>query len=251
MRLHKKVTCLMLSCALLSVGMLSMPVNAVTKNGFSYNTAKFSSVIWKSQGSVNVYSSADELVGIMSYTVGVARYKGTKDYTKMIRMIMTPYNSKVKISKYSYGYGFSEYVSVSSVVPHSLDEYRPVNNPSSNSVNLSLGYSKDGASIGVDYSIVHNDLDITAKCDTPMRKYHVVYNYKPNIANIFASNKYLANESKQYGMAQFSTSNKKQNITYNFDARFGVAENNAASPINIYLNKVFKETKAIKYTFSF
>lgn len=251
MKLLKKIACLVLSCAVLTTGMSSIQVKAVTKNGFTYNASQYSSVVWKSQGNTKVYSSGDGLLGTLTYTVDVARYKSTNDYITMVKMVMTPYNSKVKVNQYWYGYGFSEYVSVSTIVPGALNDYKPKNDPSSNTVNLSLGYSKDGASIGASYDIVHKELDITAKCDTPKKKYYVVYDYKPNIVLVAASNKYVANESEQYGMAQFETSSKTQKITYNFDARFGAAEDNAASPLNIYLNDVFKQTKAVTHTFSF
>lgn len=111
---------------------------------------------------------------------------------------MTPNDYKAKIDSSSFAYGFSEYLSVKVTLP-SLDDYEPQNTPSTDTITFSIGADADGANVEASYSITHSDLDITASCNTATKTYYVKYNYKPSIANPFANNKYLANESIQLG----------------------------------------------------
>lgn len=251
----KKTCTLILTYVLVIASCSPCLVKAYEKNGFTYNKAAFSTIEWKTKDSVDVKSTAGGLLGRLNYYIGVGRYKKSSDYIVMIAMAMEPNDQKVKLYKVDnhmyYGYGFSEYLSVSTIVPGELGGYKPVNTPSSDKLTLSLGCGKDDTSVGVSYEIVHNDLDITARCSTSSDKYYVVYDYLPNIWNMTASNKYVANESQQYGMAQFTTDRRTQQITFNFDVRFGAAEDNAAKPWNIYPKKIFRATKSVTYTFKF
>lgn len=251
MKKLKKVLCLILAYALV---IPCLKPNAVlakgyTKNGFTFDSDYYS-VSWERGQSYNVYSSVGGKLGTLTYTVGRARYHNSKyDDTLLVRMVMTPNKSKVRINNEQYGYGLSEYVSVKSRLPGTIGDYRPTNKPSSNSVNLSLGFGKGGASIGASYTISRKDLDITAKCNTPSNTYYIVYDYKPNIANPLANNKYLTNESSQYGMAQFETRRKTYTATLCFDARFGAATNKAASPWLVYMNYVRGGVRTVNFKF--
>lgn len=75
--------------------------------------------------------------------------------------------------------------------------------------------------------------------------------YKPHIPNIFGSNKYLANESIQMGMAEITS--KKDTITFNvnYEARFGAAEKKNCSPGYVCVDYVKKNKAKRKYTFKF
>ncbi len=186
----------------------------------------------------------------MTIIVGVARFNKSNDYTIVIKMVMTPNSKKVNLDGSRYGYGLSEYVSVKTYVPTSLGDYVPINEPSSDIIDLSLGYGGKQALIGASYSIVSSDLDITAKCDTPNRKYYVVYNYLPSIKNPFADNKYVTNESQQYGIAQFETKNRSYIFNITYDARFGASKGNSSAPWDIYLNYVRSTVAKVDYTFT-
>ncbi len=243
----KKVVCLLLAM-MLFVGCNPNQFLAASKYGFTYDTAS-SNVTWKTMYSFNVYSGAGGKLGTCSYVIGLTRSKGTNDYVLMTREVMTPNSSQVKINNVQYGYGFSEYVSIKVTLP-SLDDYRPQNTPSSDTISFSIGADSDGASVGASYSITHSDLDITASCDTSSKLYHVKYNYNPTIANPFGNNKYLANESVQLGAAAFHNSSDTVSFKINYDARFGAAEDNAASPWLVYMNYVQKATTSRTYSFS-
>lgn len=51
-------------------------------------------------------------------------------------------------------------------------------------------------------------------------------------------------------MVQFETTKSSYTFKLNLDARFGAAKNNAASPWDIYLNYVMKETATKDVTFT-
>ena len=172
--------------------------------------------------SFKVYSTAGEVLGTCSFVIGLTREKKSNNYVLMMREVMTPNNSKVLIEhvmnkEISYdrcGYGFSEYVSVKVALP-SLDDYEPHNTPKSDEITFSIGGNKDGVDVGASYTVTHEDLDITASCNTPSKTYYVKYNYKPSLLNPFASNKYVANESVQLGVASFHTKEKMYSLKWN------------------------------------
>lgn len=199
--------------------------------------------------SFNVYSSAGKKVGTCSYVIGLAREKKTNDYVLMLREVMTPNNSKVLITGSTYGYGFSEYVSAKVTLP-SLDDYEPQNTPSSQTVDFTIGADSSGANIRASYSVTKSDLNITSSCNTPSKLYFVKYDYKPSLVDPLASNKYVANESIQLGAASFHSSSSTISFTMNYDARFGAASDNAASPWLIYINTVYKATTSRTYSFT-
>ena len=242
---------IIVGCLLAVVLLTSATPNSVladTKYGFTYDTSQMN-VEWKSMNSFNVYSSVGKKLGTCSYFVGLARDKDTNNYMVMTRAVMTPNESKVKISSSKYGYGFSEYLSVKVDLP-SLDDYVPQNQPKEDKWTLSLGVDGSGAGIEASYPVTHSDLDITESCDTPSGLYYIKYNYKPSIANPFGNNKYLANESRQLGIASFETDSSKVKFTMNYEARFGCASDNAASPWCIYINNINTNVGAKEYEFS-
>lgn len=220
---------------------------ATTKYGFTYDSHY--KVSWRELKTFNVYTQAKGKLGTCGYVVGVGRQKKTNNYILMTKEVMTPNKRKAKIRGLNYGYGFSEYVSVKATLP-TLDDYKPQNEPSKDTLSFSIGADKSGANISASYSITHSDLDITSSCNTPNKLFYIKYNYKPSIANPCASNKYVANESIQLGAASFHTSNKKVSVTVNYDARFGVAENSNCSPWLICLNYIYKETDSETYNFT-
>ena len=153
------------------------------------------------------------------------------------------------ISK-KYGYGFSEYVSLSTTLP-SLDNYQPQNTPSVDEVNLGASYNKGGkGGISASYTIKHNQLSITSQCSTPKKLYSIAHDYKPYIAQLWQNNKYLANESIQMGIAEFESSNSTVRFVVNYDARFGVATDASASPASIIANYVRSTKYARSYSFT-
>ena len=220
-----------------------------TKYGFSYDESYYN-VSWKAAQYLYVYSEVGGRLGTMTYYVGLARRKSTNDYIVMMKEVMTPNKSKVKINSSQYGYGLSEYVSVKTTLP-SLDNYYPQNDPGKDSISFSIGVSSEKkAEISASYTVTHSDLDITASCNTPNRTYYIIYDYDPSIANPFASNKYVANESVQMGEAQFETSSGTVSFVMNYDARFGAAENANCSPWLVYLSYVRKTTGSRSYSFT-
>ena len=239
--MKKKILCIVMAIVFATTGMPGK-VEAASKYGFSYDTSAYK-VKWSGMYSFNVFTDKGTKLGTCSYVVGLARDKGTNNYILMTREVMTPNNSKVKIDNYQYGYGFSEYVSAKVTLP-SLDDYEPQNTPAKDSINFSIGADKSGASVGASYSITHSDMDITAACNTAEKKYYIKYNYKPSLVNPLANNKYLANESIQLGAAAFHKAASEITFTMQYDARFGAAENNAASPLLVFYNYVKKATKS-------
>ena len=215
-------------------------VKAANKYGFSYDSDVYN-VKWSTMYSFNVYTDLGTKLGTCSYVVGLAREKDTNNFVLMTKEIMTPNNSKVKISNCKHGYGFSEYVSVKVELP-TLDDYKPQNEPSKDTLSFSIGADLSGANVGASYSITHSDLDITSSCNTTTNTYHIKYNYKPSLINPFASNKYVANESVQLGAATFHKSKNKILFTMYYDARFGAAYNNSASPLLVFAGYVEKQT---------
>lgn len=80
--------------------------------------------------------------------------------------------------------------------------------------------------------------------------YFIKYDYKPTIANSFGNNKYLANESCQIGAAAFHTSKTTVSFKVTYEARFGAATDNAASPWCIYLDYVRANKVSKEYSFT-
>ena len=148
-------------------------------------------------------------------------------------------------------YGFSEYVSVKSTLPTNarIIDYVPKNEPSSDSLDLSLGASSGGASIDASYTINHNDLDIEAKCNVKKRLFYEVYDYKPTLVNPFGSNKYVRNESFQYAMCNYDIKNNYNAITLKFDGRFGSAQNKDCSPLLINSSYIRGDTRTVSLFF--
>ena len=213
------------------MGVLKEPVTieAKTKNGFTYDTKEFD-VKWSKYEKIEVCSKEGGKLGTLSYLTGIARAKNSNDYLIMFKEVMTPNSKKVKLNYLNQkGYGMSEYMSLKTTLP-SLNDYKPQNDPNTDSINIGIGVGKDGPSVSASYEVKTKELDITSKCNTPQKLYQVVYDYKPHIPNIFGSNKYLANESVQMGMAEITS--KKEDITFvvNYEARFGAAENKKRSP---------------------
>lgn len=241
MKVLKRVVSLLMLCVVLLGCSSDVSARTVSKNGFTYDDSDYT-VTWKSNQNFHVYTEAGEKLGTVEYTVGVAKLEGYNDYTLMVKLTMTPNNRKVTKSGSRKIYGLSEYVSIKTYVPGQLGEYRPVNDPKSNDVELSFGVDKEGASLGVSYTIENSDLDITAKCNSNTEMFYEVYDYKPSIVNPFASNKYVANESSQYGMAQFETTKSSYTFTMNIDGRFGASTDNESDPWDIIVNYVRKAT---------
>lgn len=221
---------------------------ASSKYGFTYDTA-VSNVEWKASESILVKTAVGDLLGTMTYYVGVARAKGTNDYVLMTKEVMTPYGKKAQTAFLKWGYGFSEYVSVSVVLP-SLDNYMPTNSPTTDSVTLNASFSEKGAQVGASYTVKKEQLAITAKCDTPNHKYYIVYDYKPYSINILKKNTYLANESSQMGMAEFTTSENKVTFTINYDARFGANNTSDQWAYQTQPGYVRSKTGSRKYSFT-
>ncbi len=227
---------------------------SITKNGFVYDDSVYNTR-WMEKESVCVTTSEGKILGKMTYYVGLSRRKGSNDWIVMYREAMEPNSSKVKINSYQSGYGLSEYLSVTSANLPSLDDYLPVNTPNKDKVSLSLGISGSGAgasaNVSANYVITHNDLDITASCSTSTGKYYVKYDYKPGLVNLFASNKYVANESIQMGMAQFETKGLSDYVTIpvKYEVRFGAASNSKRSPAFIYVNYIRKASDSRVYQF--
>ncbi|MCR4928059.1 MAG: hypothetical protein K5927_08765 [Lachnospiraceae bacterium] len=220
-----------------------------SKYGFSYDTSLYN-VQWKTSESIYVRNSSGYLLGTMTYYTGLARRKGTSDYIVMFREVMTPNPSKVYTEAGNKCYGLSEYVSVKSTLKQ-LGDYKPQNTPATDTMSFSLGLGSDKkASISASYDIKHTDLDITSSCNTPNNLYFVKYDYKPSIANPFASNKYVSNESVQLGEAQFDNTDNTIKFTVYYDARFGGAEDSKRSPWLIYLNYVKQKTGSKTYSFT-
>lgn len=223
-------------------------VQAKNKNGFTYSENEFN-VEWKSYESFNVYTDQGGRLGTTSYVVGLARCKKSNDYMLMAKEVMTPNKNKVLLDRWNYGYGISEYVSAKVTLP-SLNDYQPKNDPGTDQVNLSLGASKGGPEVGLSYEIKHNDLDITSKCNTPSKQYYEVYDYQPSIACPWSSNKYVANESIQLGLAEFETRNGTVSFQMNYDARYGSACEKNAAPWYVNIGYVRKATKSRNYSFT-
>lgn len=203
-----------------------------------------------------MYSNVKKnILGTCVYYVGIGHQNKTNDYILLTKETMCPTKGSVKFRPYKIsfhntkGYGFSEYLSVWTTLP-SLDDYKPENQPYKNKVSFAIGTGKGGANIAASYSISHNDLDITSSCCTPKSMYCVKYDYKPSIANPGSSNKYVSNESNQFGAAAFHTKKKRISIKMHYDARFGVADDAKRSPWLIYIDKIYRNTATRTFTFN-
>lgn len=239
--------CFLVLCGLFDVQQVD--AEKVSKNGFSFDTSSYN-VRWNNIYEFNVFSKKGGKLGTCSCVYGLARRKNTNDYVLLCKEIMTPNDKSVKINDIQSGYGFSEFLSLKTTLP-SLEHYYPTNQPKSDEVSFNAGFdSSKSFSIGASYTIKKSQLEITSKCNTPKKIYSIEYDYSPSIANPFGSNKYLANESYQMGYAQFSSSKKTISITMNVDARFGVAENDDASPWCVYINNVSskKNSRTLSFT---
>ncbi len=222
---------------------------AASKYGFNYDESN-GKVKWAGYFKVNVTQN-NVLLGSMSYYVGVQQLNNSNEYILMTKEVMTPTeyreNGKLKLK------GLSEYVSVKTTLP-SLDNYTPQNTPATDSFSITAGANASGGTISASYSIKHNDLKITSKCDTPKKLFYIEYDYLPSIINIFADNTYVANESAQYGMAEFTktTGNKNSVGLYmQYDARFGVATTENCTPVSILTGVVYKKTDSRAYNIYF
>ena len=225
-------------------------VDAKTKNGFTYDKKEFD-VKWSKYEQIEVCSDEGGKLGTLSYLTGIAKAKKSNESLIMFKEVMTPNSKKVKLNYLNQkGYGMSEYMSLKATLP-SLNDYKPQNDPNTDSINIGIGVDKDGPSVSASYEVKTKELDITSKCNTPQKLYHVVYDYKPHIPNIFGSNKYLANESIQMGMAEITS--KKDTITFNvnYEARFGAADKKNCSPGYVCVDYVKKNKAKRKYTFKF
>ncbi len=249
MTIIKRVVCMMLICTMV----LSVPCEAdarvIDKHGFTYDTSDYT-VTWKQSYKTYVYSEEGGLLGTLTYHIGMARLNGTNDYNAMIKLIMTPNDSKVKRKGSSYGYGLSEYVSFKTYVPGVMGEYSPENLPDNGKIGLSFGVDSSGLALGVDYTVDVSDIDIYADCYETTNRARFVYNYLPSIANPFADNTYVAKQSSQYAMFQFETSKSDYEFAVTTDVRFGASEDNDSSPWYIYMNYVRQTVKTmyIKWT---
>ncbi|MBE5963933.1 MAG: hypothetical protein E7252_03205 [Lachnospira sp.] len=212
-----------------------------SKNGFTYDTDYYD-VRWKTAAKFYVKSDDGDILGIVTYHRGVLKDKESNQYVLMLKMVMEPSDKKAKFGGGNNGYGFSEYLSVRVPVMDSMDDYQPVNTPTERTGTLSLGIDGKSAGIGLSYDINLSNLKITDKSLESIRKYETVYDYKPGFLP-WNDNYYLANQSKQRGMVKFETDREWFNLSLTFEARFGVAVDNAASPWNIHLNKVYSSKK--------
>jgi hypothetical protein len=231
---------------------------AASKFGFNYDTNECD-VKWAGVFDVVVKSPANKPMGVMTYYVGVCKKKNSNEYVLMTKEVMTPNQTKERmyydptLSRYVEGYGLSEYVSVKTTLP-SLDNYQPKNTPSQDSVDISAGFSSDKTvNVGMSYKIVHNDLAITAKCNTPKKLFYMEYDYKPSLIFPFASNSYVANESEQCGVAEFEKKQGNRNsvgLSITYDARFGFASSKSRAPWTIN-GLVVSKTKTESYVIYF
>ena len=226
-------------------------------NGFSYNEDEYN-VKWyanhiKQNGKKEKMEFAvktkkgtkGKSLGTCTLKVGIARKKGTNHYVLMYRVAMTPSQKKVKLYGCipNHGYGMSEYLKISTDLP-SLGEYQPSNQPKSDTIDVGVGVTS-GKELGINasYSVDIDELEITSKSDTSENRYCTVYDYKPHIPNIFASNKYFRNESIQLGTAEFTTDEKKFKLKIAVEARFGAAANKKRSPGCVLVGYTKKKSK--------
>ena len=150
---------------------------------------------------------------------------------------MTPNKEKVKVERSLtgtvYGYGYSEYLLVTAILPGSLEDYSPENTPSTSSSTISVSSS---LAISASYTINTSDLKVISKCNTAKDIFSIEYDYKPSILNIFASNDYVANESIQKGMCIFSVPRNTVGFGFyvNFEYSFGYALTSKILPISIH-----------------
>lgn len=248
----KRGTLYLVVAAIILVGVFSnvTTVDAKTKNGFTYDKKEFD-VKWVDYEKIVVKSDEGGTLGTLSYLTGVARAKGTNDYLILFKEVMTPGTKKVKLNIYNQkGYGMSEYMSLKATLA-SLSDYKPQNDPNTDSINIGMGIDKDGPSVSASYEVKTSELDITSKCNTPKNLYQVVYDYKPHIPNVFGSNKYLANESVQMGMAEITKKKGKVNFTVDYEARFGAASKKNCRPETVWLDYVKNKKGSRKYKFDF
>ena len=56
----------------------------------------------------------------------------------------------------------SEYMSLKTTLP-SLNDYKPQNDPNTDSINIGIGVGKDGPSVSASYEVKTKELDITSK----------------------------------------------------------------------------------------
>ena len=228
----------------------------ISRYGFSYDSSKYT-VEWKVKQSIIVKSKTGAKLGTMTYVIGLAREKSGYNFLLLVKEVMTPNSQKVLIDNSNnnkkYGYGYSEYVSIKAYLPGDLENYTPQNTPKTNSTTLSMGVSASGPSISASYTINNSDLDVTAKCDTTKDMFYIVYDYIPSIINPFASNKYVANESSQYGIAHFSTEKNTSSFGFyiNYEAKFGVSSNESRSPLSIYNPDVWTKGNTATYFYEF
>lgn len=203
----KRVVCLIMVAMIMMGYAGEVYAGMISVNGFKYDSTDME-VTWKSQKTVNVKTSAGSTLGKLSYVVGVGKYKYASEWVLMVRMVMEPNDSKARLYKNgnSYAFGYSEYVSVDVVVPGQMGEYTPVNTPEKDKLNLNIGYDGTNSSINASYEIETEDLEITSRCSTSRRRFWIEYDYLPSKIRWWADNKYVANESVQMGMVQFSTS---------------------------------------------
>ncbi len=217
----------------------------ISEKGFAYDDSVYDTQ-WLAKESVNVRTSEGGLLGTMTFYVGLGRDKGSNFYVTMYKEVMEPNSYKVKINGSKSGYGLSEYLSVTSEGFSLLSDYYPMN----------AAYKEDTLSgfvggFSVDYEIAHRKLDITSSCSSSTGKYYIIYDYKPSVVNLFASNKYVANESVQMGMVQSEKRGNKNYIAIpvEYDVRFGAASDSKRSPAFIYWN--WTEKAVVSRTFRF
>lgn len=181
---------------------------------------------WNMQGSYRVYSDENEILGTLQYQIGIVKRPEFKDNTMVLRMQMIPKDKKVKISKHTYAYGFSEYVSVKVDTRGSLHDYYPENVP-------------NGDISG------KRELEITSDSDSAEHIFSTIYDYQPNLVNLMKSNQYLANKSMQYCYVEYEDMTENERPVISFDTRFGVAGRNDALPWSVLVKKVFHESRKI------
>lgn len=223
------------------------PVQAdqVRRYGIKYDNEKYE-VKWKTGIRIKVTNSKGYLLGTESNVLGDLRYNKYIDkkyiHTLVAKMIMTPNSEKISDSRSmtGYGYGFSEFCSISCTLPSGaeLESYSPENEP-----------AKDSISLSASYTIESSDLDITSKCNTAKRLCETEYNYLRSIANPFASNKYVANESVQYAMYDYSYKSAYPTLTVKFNTEFGLAGDKDRSPWHIILDVISSGSKQVTCKF--
>jgi len=186
-------------------------------------------------------------IGYLICDLGVARIKGTDDYVAAIRTLIGPEKTMIGDSEY----GLNEYLYVKATGPM-LDNYTPVNLPSSSSSETVFARVKMRKLMGIGIEFKNDSPDVertVESCTGDESKYAVEYDYTPSRLNPFGNNKMFSNERIEYGEFSFVSEDEEVTITLDFDVRFGVAGDKDRSPWSIKKGKIYDKTVTQTHTF--